>query len=80
MTAQQGGRARTAGPSARPERLRSVHGSSVLPDLILALVVVITALSIMTDPPGGPIDGRHLIAVSAVLILIARTTRAARRY
>lgn len=79
MTAQQGGRARTAGPSARPERPRSVHVPSVLPDVILALIAVLTALAIITDPPGGPIDGRHLLAGAALTALLIRTTRAARR-
>lgn len=79
MTAMQEGRSRPARDSACPQRLRNVNATHIIPDLILTLIVIGLALSIITDPTAGPIDGRHLLAGAAALILIARTTRATQR-
>lgn len=79
MTVQQEGRACTTRPSARPHRLRNGDVVSIVPDLILALIVIALGLAIITDPTAGPIDGRHLLAGVAVLTLIIRTTTAAPR-
>lgn len=78
MTAHQGGRARTTRPSARPDRPSNMDTLCILVDLTLAMTAIITALVIIIAPPGGPIDGRHLLAVAAVALLAARTTRAPR--
>ncbi|HEX7352510.1 hypothetical protein [Brachybacterium sp.] len=79
MTHTREDRARTAQSSACPDRLRTRDETVPLLDLILALLAMGIALAIITDPPGGPIDGRHLLAGAALTALLIRTTRAARR-
>lgn len=79
MTVHLEGRACTTRSSACPHCLRNRDGLSIVPDLILALIVISLGLSIITDPTAGPIDGRHLLAGAAALTLIIRTTTAAPR-
>ena len=79
MTDRQGGRSCTVRPSARPHRPTGLHEPATWPDVVLALIVVLAGLAIIVAPAPGPIDGRHVLAVTALVALIARTTRAARR-
>lgn len=79
MSIPQESRACATRDSARPQRLRYVVVTPVVVDAVLAVLVVVLGLAIIADPPAGPLDGRHLLAVAAVSTLIIRTTTAAPR-
>lgn len=64
--------ARTTRPSARPDRLHTVPVPSTGLDLVLLGIVVLLALSIVAAPSPGLADGRHVLALTALAVLIIR--------
>ena len=67
-----------AAPAPAPaagDRLRGRAYLSTLVDVTLGIVATVTALATILAPPTGPLDGRHALAIVAVLILTVRTIR-----
>ena len=60
---------------AAGDRLRGRAYLSTLVDVTLGIVATVTALATILAPPTGPLDGRHVLAIVAVLILTVRTIR-----